>query len=135
MIKQFNVEKALRDYLKSIATLSVYGWDDDYSPQATDSYILEKPMLGNVSITLSPGDSENANGLYQIDVYTPLASKSKWYGLQLRDDLKAQFTKGLTAGIEQDGQKVIVNNVNTPPMRVNDTHRVHTLDVNFRCIG
>lgn len=131
MINQFNVEKALRDYLKSIATLSVYGWDDDYSPQATDSYILEKPMLGNVNITLSPNDSENANGLYQIDVYTPLASKPKWYGLQLRDNLKAQFTKGLTAGI--DG--IIINNVNTPPMRVNNTHRVHTLDVNFRVIG
>lgn len=130
MINQFNVEKALRDYLKSIATLSVYGWDDDYSPQATDSYILEKCMLGNVAITLSPGDSENANGIYQIDVYTPLASKPKWYGLGLRDNLKAQFTKGLTAGISG----VIINNVNTPPMRVNDTHRVHTLDVNFMVI-
>jgi len=133
MIKQFNVEKALRDNLKSIATLAVYGWDNNFEPQVTDSYILEKCMLGNVAITLSPNDSENANGIYQVDIYTPLATKAKWYGLELRDNLKANYTKGLTAGITG----IIINNVNTPSMRMNEanTHRIHTLDINFTVIG
>lgn len=137
MIKSKDVNQALINFLDGVAPFTVYSWDEGHAPQANESYILEKCMLGNTNISLSPNDDENVNGIYQIDVYTPLASKNKWYGLAIRDDIKLAFTKGLTANISANGQKVIINNVNTPPMRINEsgTHRIYTVDVNFRVIG
>lgn len=135
MINEFKIAKALRTFLKSKTALTVVSDDSGYKPTPTDSYVKEKVMLGNVDITMGSG-SENANGIYQVDVITPIARK-RWLGMQTRDALKAHFTKGLSANIEDGGQKVIINNVNTPPMRINEaqTHLIHTLDINFRVIS
>lgn len=142
MISNFDLAKALRDYLKTLVSLDVINATESagYTPSPSASYIQEKVMLGNKNISLSPGDSENANGIYQIDLYAALGDntlKNRFAALDYIDTLKANFTKGLTAGIAHNGQKVIVNEVNTPPERMNEanTHRIHTLDVNFRVIG
>ena len=129
MISQFHLKKALATKLASITALPIAYSGSEFTPQPGQDYIAEKEVPTNTEIVLGVG-TDTQRGFYQVTICTPIAKK-KFYHLALVDSIKSQWTKGLTAGIESDGQKVSISTVSPSGMYKDDTHLKTALTINY----
>ena len=134
MISDYKVAKAFRDKLGAITTLPIQTQGASYTPSPDVDYIREKVVAGGTSILVGGNSTDTQRGFYQLDVCTVI-NKGKWFNLSIIDELKASFTKGLTAGVEFDGQLVSIQNVDTSPMRKDDTHIMYSLTIYYTVVG
>lgn len=134
MISDYKVAKAFRDKLGAITTLPIQTQGASYTPSPDIDYIREKVVTGGTSILVGGNSTDTQRGFYQLDVCTVI-NKGKWFNLSIIDELKAFFAKGLTAGVAFDGQLVSIQNVDTSPMRKDDTHIMYSLTIYYAVVG
>lgn len=133
MINQFALNKAFIDKLESITSLPIAYNGSSFTPQASQDYIAEKEVPTSNDIPLGIG-KETQRGFYQVTVCTPL-NKLKFYHLNLVDQVRPQFERGLSAGIEFNGQKASIQNIGTSGMYSDDTHLKTALTINYTVIA
>lgn len=133
MISQFHLNKALATKLASITALPIAHNGSEFTPQPEQDYIAEKEVPTNTEIVLGTG-TDTQRGFYQVTVCTPIAKK-KFYHLALVDSIKSQWTKGLAAGIESNGQKVSISAALPSGMYKDDTHLKTALTINYTVIA
>lgn len=133
MIKTFSIAKAYRDKLKTLTTLDIATQGSSYTPTPDKDYIREFLLSGDtVAVGTAQADSEDTQGIYQIDVCTPRA-KGKWANLSLCDTLKAGFPRG--RHLIHSGQYAVTVDVSVSPMRQDDTHNIHSLSIRYRVVA
>lgn len=135
MISEFNLSKKLRDYLKTLTTISVYSPVESYTPQPGVDHILERVIRGETSGPLGDGQ-EDANGIYQFDVYSKIAA-GEFYNLSIVDAIKSGFQKGLIPALQSPTQRLVINFVDVSGVRKSDqgNHLIRSVSVRFRVIG
>lgn len=138
MINNTDLTIALHRYAKNaLASTGVkfVPQGEDYTPSATKPYMLAKVLNGQTSITLDPNGKDKANGIYQINVYTPLANENFNDNSELCDDVVAIFPKGLQAGIAWNNQKVSINQVSVSQLMKYDTHHMRAVSIYYHVIA
>lgn len=133
MINQFNLNKALLDKLVSIATDTIAVQGSDFEPNASQDYIAEKEVPTVVDTPLGNG-TDRQQGFYQVTICTPIANK-KFYHLGKVDSIVPQITKGFSAGIAFDGQKVSILKVTPSGIYSDDTHLKTALTIAYTVIA
>ena len=133
MINQFNLNKALLDKLVSIATDTIAVQGSDFEPNASQDYIAEKEVPTVVDTPLGNG-TDRQQGFYQVTICTPI-DKKKFYHLGKVDSIVPQITKGFSAGIEFDGQRVSILKVTPSGIYSDDTHLKTALTIAYTVIA
>ncbi len=133
MINQFALNKALLDKLDDITELEIAVDGNNFKPEVDQDYIAEKEVPTSNSIPLGAG-KEVQRGFYQVNICTPL-TKKKFYNLALVDQIRPQFERGLSAGIEFNGQKVSIQTIDASGMYNDDTHLKTALTINYTVIA
>ena len=133
MINQFALNKALADKLSAITSLDIAWNGNKFTPSVDQDYIAEKEVPTGNEIPLGIG-KETQRGFYQVTVCTPL-TKKKFYHMALVDQIRPQFERGLSAGIEFNGQKVSIQSIGTSGMYSDDTHLKTALTINYTVIA
>ena len=133
MINQFNLNKALLDKLTSITTDTIAVQGSDFEPNASQDYIAEKEVPTVVDTPLGNG-TDRQQGFYQVTICTPIAKK-KFYHLGKVNSIMQQITKGYSAGIEFDGQRVSILKVTPSGVYSDDTHLKTALTIAYTVIA
>lgn len=133
MINQFALNKAFIDKLESITSLPIAYNGSSFTPQASQDYIAEKEVPTAVNGRLNSNLTDQ-RGFFQLTVCTPL-SKHKFYNLLKVDEVISEFTIGVTAGIEFNGQKVSISTVTPSGVYSDDTHLKTALTINYTVIA
>ena len=133
MINQFALNKALLDKLVAIASDDIFVQGVGNEPDPSQDYIAEKEVPTDNIIPLGKG-KETQLGFYQVTVCTPIAN-NKFYHLNKVDSLRPQFERGLSAGIEFNGQKVSIRNIGVSGVYSDDTHLKTALTINYTVIA
>ena len=133
MINQFNLNKALLDKLESIVTDDIAVHGNDFEPKPSQDYIAEKEAPTVVDTPLGKG-TDRQQGFYQVTICTPIAKK-KFYHLGKVDSIMPQITKGFSAEIELDGQKVSILKTTPSGMYSDDTHLKTALTIAYTVIA
>ena len=133
MISQFALNKALLDKLVSITGLSIAVSGSQFTPDPSTDYLAEKEIPTSVIGKVGTG-SDVQRGMYQVTVCTPIAKK-KFYHIGLVDSIAPNFTRGISAGIEHDGQLVSISTVTPSGMYSDDTHLKTALTIDYTVIA
>lgn len=132
-LSQFEIKKALLDHLRANSgglTVVTEGGTTQISPDG--EYVAEHVAAGVSSTTASALGRDTLQTFYQLDVMTPKV-KGDFYCLKKCDLIKDAFGKGVSAGIEYNGQKISITRIDISGMDTNEagTHIVHYLSVYF----
>lgn len=133
MINQFKLNKALLAELRSIFTGAIVVHGNEFEPKVSQDYIAEKEVPTVVDTPLGKG-TDRQQGFYQVTICTPI-DKKKFYHLGKVDSIMPQITKGFSAGIELDGQKVSILKTTPSGMYSDDTHLKTALTIAYTVIA
>lgn len=133
-INKFDVKKALLDHLMDNAQgIEVIPEGSNIQPKTDKNYLREQTRFGVNEITIDPNGKDNLNGIYQIDVCTPIKQQD-FYNIGKCDLIIDSFGKGRSAGISHDGQVIEIQNIDISAMDKDDTHIIHYISVTFRAV-
>ena len=135
-VSEFDVKKALLDHLVANSQgFLVIPEGSDEQGVTGETYLAESVLYGPVNITIDPGGKDNLQGIYQVDVCTPIVN-GDFYNLGICETLATSFGKARSANIQHDGQWVEIQNIDISSMTQNDaeTHLVHYVSVSFRAV-
>ena len=133
MINQYKLNKALSDKLRSVVGDEIALQGENYEPNPDESYFAEKEVPTSVTTPLGCG-TDRQQGFYQVTVCTPI-NKMKFTHAQLVDSVMPAFSKGFSAGIEYDGQRVSIYKVTPSGMYSDSTHLKTALTINYTVIA
>lgn len=134
MIKDFDISKALVDYVKAnISGFDIVETGESYSPSPETEYIQEAVILGDeFSLGVNGSSSDKVNGTYQLKVATKI-SRQRWYHANKCDEVKALFAKyGI---VSNNAQEVRFLNTSKSPATSDETHLISYLRFRFYVIG
>lgn len=133
-INKFDVKKALLDHLMDNAQgIEVIPEGSNIQPKTDKNYLREQTRFGVNEITIDPNGKDNLNGIYQIDVCTPIKQQD-FYNIGKCDLIIDSFGKGRSAGISHDGQVIEIQNIDISAMDKDETHIIHYISVTFRAV-
>lgn len=109
MLSEFDIAKALRDYLSIMANVPPIATEGvTFTPTAGTPFIAEFALGGNQNAPTLRGHDAYIRGVYQVTVNTPKGS-GKWQLLQLTDAIMTHFNKSLV--LTRNGIKITVTSV------------------------
>jgi len=133
MINQFALNKALLDKLKSITGLTIAVNGSKFTPEVDQDYIAEKEVPTSIEGKVGSG-SDVQRGFYQVTICTPLV-KRRFYNLDIVDSVMSHFTRGTSAGIEFNGQKVSISTIQPSGIYNDETHLKTALTIRYTVIA
>ena len=109
MLSEFDITKALRDHLSTMANVPAIATEGvSFTPTTGTPFIAEFALGGNQNAPTLRGHDAYIRGVYQVTVNTPKGS-GKWQLLQLTDSIMNHFNKSLV--LTRNGVKITITSV------------------------
>jgi len=133
MINQFALNKAFLEKLKSITNLPIAVSGSQFTPKVDQDYIAEKEVPTSVEGKVGNG-SDVQRGFYQVTICTELRRR-RLHNLEIVDSIMSHFTRGTSAGIEFNGQKVSISTIQPSGIYNDETHLKTALTIRYTVIA
>ena len=136
MINEFDLAKSCLEKLKTYAdskSFDIAIQDSGYEPNVDKVYLEEFLLINDNDQGLSNSSSEIQRPIYQVNVNCP-KDKGKWVLLNIVNDLRIHFARGLDISIKES-QQVNIEQVQSARLPSSSAHNIYAVSINLSVIG